>query len=47
MIALVPVGVPLWLYGRYTQKQLRHELETVDKVSEQLITLIENGKDKA
>ena len=47
MIALVPVGVPLWLYGRYTQTQLRHELETVDKVSEQLITLIENGKDKA
>ena len=47
MIALAPIGVPVWLYGRYTQKQLRHELETVSKVSDQLITLIENGKDKA
>ncbi len=47
MIALVPIGVPVWLYGRYTQKQLRHELETVANVSAQLITLIENGKDKA
>lgn len=47
MIALAPIGVPVWLYGRYTQRQLRHELETVSNVSAQLITLIENGKDKA
>ncbi|MDE6371139.1 MAG: LptF/LptG family permease, partial [Duncaniella sp.] len=47
MIALAPVGVPLWLYGRHIQKQLRHELTTVSTVSAQLITLIENGKDKA
>ncbi len=47
MIALFPIGIPIWLYGRYTQKQLRHDLDTVSKVSSQLITLIENGTDKA
>ena len=47
MIILFPIGIPIWLYGRYTQKQLRHDLTTVSKVSSQLITLIENGKDKA
>ncbi len=41
------IGIPIWLYGRYTQKQLRHDLDTVSKVSSQLITLIENGTDKA
>ncbi|MDE7027341.1 MAG: LptF/LptG family permease, partial [Duncaniella freteri] len=45
MIALFPIGIPIWLYGRYTQKQLRHDLDTVSKVSSQLITLIENGTD--
>ena len=47
MIALFPIGIPIWLYGRYTQKQLRHDLDTVSKVSSQLITLLENGTDKA
>lgn len=47
MIALFPVGIPIWLYGRYTQKQLRHDLATVNDVSSQLIKLIQNGKDKA
>lgn len=47
MIALFPIGIPIWLYGRYTQKQLRHDLDTVSKVSSHLITLIENGTDKA
>ncbi len=47
MIALFPLGIPIWLYGRYTQKRLRHELETTASVAAQLITLIENGKDKA
>ncbi len=47
MIALFPIGIPVWLYGRYTQGRLRHELETVSSVASQLITLIENGKDKA
>ena len=47
MIALFPIGIPIWLYGRYTQKQLRNDLDTVSKVSSQLITLIENGTDKA
>ena len=47
MIALFPLGIPIWLYGHYTQKRLRHELETTASVAAQLITLIENGKDKA
>ncbi len=47
MIAIFPIGIPIWLYGRYTQKRLRHELETTATVAAQLITLIENGKDKA
>lgn len=47
MIALFPIGIPIWLYGRFTQKRLRHELETTAAVAAQLITLIENGKDKA
>ncbi len=47
MIALFPLGIPIWLYCRYTQKRLRHELETTASVAAQLITLIENGKDKA
>jgi len=47
MIALFPIGIPIWLYGRSTQKRLRLELETTASVSAQLITLIENGKDKA
>lgn len=45
MIAIFPIGIPIWLYGRYTQKRLRLELETTASVSAQLITLIENGKD--
>lgn len=53
MIILFPVGVPVWLFGLHTQKQLRHELDTVSRVAGQLITLIqpsttENGTtDKA
>jgi len=47
MIAIFPIGIPIWLYGRFTQKRLRHELETTATVAAQLITLIENGKDKA
>ena len=49
MIALFPLGLPIWLYGRYTQRQLRTELETSSRVAGQLITLIqdENGQDKA
>ena len=47
MIAIFPLGIPIWLYGRYTQKRLRQELETTATVSAQLITLIEHGKDKA
>ncbi|MCM1522600.1 MAG: LptF/LptG family permease [Muribaculaceae bacterium] len=40
MIALFPIGVPIWLYGRFTQNRLRGELETVDRVAERLIPLI-------
>ncbi len=40
MIILFPVGVPVWLYGRYTQRRLRSELETVSTVAARLITLI-------
>lgn len=41
MIVLFPIGVPVWFYGRKTQMRLRDELETVDKVTDQLIALIE------
>ncbi|MDE6062381.1 MAG: LptF/LptG family permease, partial [Duncaniella sp.] len=40
MIVLFPIGVPVWLYGRKTQMRLRDELETVGKVTDQLIDLI-------
>ena len=40
MMILFPVGVPVWLYGRYTQRRLRSELETVSTVAARLITLI-------
>lgn len=47
MAILFPVGIAIWLIGRYTQSRLRHELEMVATVSSQLIKLIENGTDKA
>lgn len=47
MICIFPIGIPVWIAGRFVQKRLRHELETVISVSSQLITLIENGKNKA
>lgn len=40
MMILFPVGVPVWLYGRYTQRRLCSELETVSTVAARLITLI-------
>ncbi|MDE6572561.1 MAG: YjgP/YjgQ family permease, partial [Duncaniella sp.] len=47
LAALFPIGIPVWIAGRSSQARLRHELETVDSVSSQITTLIENGKDKA
>ncbi|MDE5988198.1 MAG: LptF/LptG family permease [Duncaniella sp.] len=43
MIAFFPVGVPVWLYGRKTQSDLRVELATVTKVTNELIKLISNS----
>lgn len=40
MMVLFPIGLPIWLYGRKTQHQLRDELASVIKVSDELITLI-------
>ncbi|MCM1138327.1 MAG: LptF/LptG family permease [Duncaniella sp.] len=40
MMVLFPLGIPVWLYGRRTQRQLRDELSTVNKVSDELINLI-------
>ena len=40
MICLFPIGVPVWLYGRHTQTQLRNELTTASRVAGQLIDLI-------
>lgn len=45
-IALFPLGVPLWLAGRYAQRTLRSELRMVDSVSGQLETLITDSSDK-
>lgn len=41
MIVLFPAGVPVWLYGRKTQADLRAELATVTKVADELIKLID------
>lgn len=41
MIVLFPTGVPVWLYGRKTQTDLRAELATVNKVADELIKLID------
>lgn len=40
MIVLFPLGLAVWFYGRKTQQRLRDELQTVIKVSDQLIELI-------
>lgn len=40
MIVLFPIGIPVWFYGRKTQMRLRDELQTVKKVSDQLIELL-------
>ena len=40
MMIVFPLGIPVWLYGRKTQKQLRDELATVIKVSDELIALV-------
>ncbi|MCM1164259.1 MAG: LptF/LptG family permease [Muribaculaceae bacterium] len=40
MIVLFPIGIPVWLYGRHLQNRLRTELESVSKVSDRLIQLI-------
>lgn len=40
MIVLFPIGVPVWLYGRYTQRRLCAELETVSTVAGRIINLI-------
>ncbi|WP_303274025.1 hypothetical protein [uncultured Duncaniella sp.] len=40
MIALFPIGLAVWFYGRKTQLRLRDELSTVTKVADQLIELI-------
>lgn len=45
MMVLFPIGLPVWLYGRKTQRDLRHELSTVVKVSDELIALLEKDKD--
>lgn len=45
MMVLFPIGLPVWLYGRKTQRDLRHELSTVVKVSDELIVLLEKDKD--
>jgi len=42
MLVLFPIGIPVWLYGRKTQRDLRNELESVIKVSDELISLIKN-----
>lgn len=44
MIVLFPVGGVIWLYGRKTQRQLRDELGTVLKVSDELITMLSSEK---
>ena len=41
MISVFPIGIPIWLYGRHTQAQLRDELATVVKVADELIVLIQ------
>lgn len=40
MIIIFPIGLPVWFYGRKTQMQLRDELATVSKVTDQLIDMI-------
>lgn len=40
MIALFPIGVPVWLYGRKSLADLRHELDNVIKVARDLRTMI-------
>lgn len=40
MTALFPLGLPVWLYGRKSQADLRQELETVKKVLNELKTLV-------
>ncbi|MDE6859456.1 MAG: LptF/LptG family permease [Duncaniella sp.] len=44
MIVVFPVGVAIWLYGRKAQRQLRYELATVLKVSDELIAMLGEGK---
>ncbi len=40
MIVVFPIGVAIWLYGRKAQRQLRYELATVLKVSDELIAML-------
>lgn len=40
MIALFPIGIPIWLYGRRTQRQLREDMATSIKVCDELIALL-------
>lgn len=40
MIALFPIGVPVWLYGCKSLADLRHELDNVIKVARDLRTMI-------
>ena len=54
--AIVPLAIPVWLIGRREQRILRHEMEQIIKVSDELTSMIndntitptsDNGKDQA
>lgn len=47
LIALFPIGVPLWLYGRYEQRLLRNSLTSVGIVAARLISLFNSENNNA
>lgn len=40
----LPLGLPVYLLATYQRKLLRHDIRVVQKTSEELIDIIENGK---
>lgn len=40
----LPLGLPVYLLATYQRKLLRHDIKVVQKTSEELIDIIENGK---
>ncbi|MCF0213132.1 MAG: LptF/LptG family permease, partial [Muribaculaceae bacterium] len=42
-IVCFPIGIPIWLRGRFSQHRLRHDIESIQPLSEKIIPLLTNN----